>query len=89
MNDDDKPHTGPIQPGGAGNWGKATPFEEAVQNILALRRSWYARPEVIKQREEDARALERKRMGKLAAKGKDSGVYGPPNPRKGRLPMTR
>lgn len=79
---------GPGQPGGAGNWGKATPFEEAVQNILDLRRSWDARPEVIKQREEDARERERRRLENLTAKGKDGGL-GPPNPRKGRLPMTK
>lgn len=86
---DDKPHTGPGQPGGAGRWGEPIPFEQAVQDILSLRRSWDARPEVIKQREDDARDLERKRMEKLAAKGKDGGLIGPPDPRKGRLPMTR
>lgn len=88
MGDDEK-HMGPGQPGGAGNWGEATPFEEAVQNILDLRRSWDARPEVIKQREEDARERERRRLEKLTAKGKDGGLIGPPNPRKGRLPMTK
>ncbi|MSX01581.1 MAG: hypothetical protein F2813_00295 [Actinobacteria bacterium] len=85
---DDK-HTGPGQPGGAGRWGEPTPFAEAVENMLQLRREWDARPEVVQKKAEDAAATERQRLAKLQAKGKDSGLIGPPDPRKGRVPMTR
>ncbi|RYG86901.1 MAG: hypothetical protein EON59_08845 [Alphaproteobacteria bacterium] len=81
--------TGPIQPQGSGRWGAPVPIEQATREILALRREWDARPEVIEQKAAAERLAEERRLAKLAAKNKGSGVYGPVDPRKGRVPMTR
>ena len=85
---DDKQHTGPIQPGSAGRWGEPVPFDQAVQNMLDLRREWASRPEEI---ERQTRIAEGKAAGtasRLRSKAKEV-LYGPPDPRKGRMPMTR
>jgi hypothetical protein len=82
-------YIGPIQPGSAGQWGDPVPFDEAVENIRALREAWQSRPEEIEAQRLRQEGEARRRQERLRAKGKDSGVYGPPDPRKGRLPMTR
>lgn len=67
----------------------AIPMEQCVAEELARRAEYDARPDVVQKRIEDAHAVDRMKMEKLAKKGKAGGVYGPPDPRKGRLPMTR
>lgn len=80
---------GRIVPSGMGRWQEPTPFDLFVEEELARRAAYQARPEVVERRLIEAQAAEQKRLSKLAARGKDGGVYGPPDPRKGRPPMKR
>lgn len=84
---EDEKHIGPGQPGGAGIWGEPTPFAEAVRKITALNADWESRPEVIETRRLREEGEARRRAERLRAKG--NLLYGPPDPRKGRPPMTR
>lgn len=76
-------------PGGAYSHPKALSVAESTQETLRLRAEWAARPEEIEKHRQHQMWTERQAIEKLARRMKDDGVYGPPNPRKGRVPMTR
>lgn len=88
MNSDEKHHNGPIEPGSSGRWGEPVPFDEAIENIVNVRREWASRPEEIERQQLVAAGHAAREVERRRAKGKDV-LYGPPDPRKGRLPMTR
>lgn len=80
---------GKIIPSGMGRWQEPTPFELFVVEEVMRRADHRARPEVVERRLLEAQAAEQKRLAKLGTGAKGAGVYGPPDPRKGRPPMKR
>lgn len=65
------------------------PLDQAVQRVLELRKEWGSRPEEIDTQNLIRASEAQRREKRRSAKRKGEGVYGPPDPRRGRPPMTR
>jgi len=68
---------------------QGVPMDAFLRAELDRRKEVANRPETIDAEALRQRAAEEQKLRKLAARRRGDAVYGPPDPRKGRAPMTR
>lgn len=68
---------------------QGVPMDASLRAELTRRKEVANRPETIEAESLSQRAAEEQKLRELAGRRKADAVYGPPDPRRGRPPMTR